>query len=83
MSTQISRKPAKNKATRATDNLSTVTGVPNTQEHVCPYCGRCKYCHQPIPPVVNPVYPQPYTFPNIPPWPNYPSPYIGDLITPP
>ena len=58
--------------------------IPNHHDHVCPHCGRCKHCGQPVPPVINPVYPQPIIFPpNTPPWPGYPDPYIGDPINPP
>jgi hypothetical protein len=56
----------------------------NQPEHVCPYCGRCKHCGQPVPP---PIYPHPVIIPapTVPPYQPFPFPfpYIGDPIMPP
>lgn len=81
MSTQMSQRP--NEASAACGTAGNVTGnacILNQSDHVCPYCGRCKHCGQPVPPVINPVYPQPIVIPstNTPPWPGYPPPYVGD-----
>jgi hypothetical protein len=59
--------------------------VSNSQEHICPWCGRCKHCGQPCSPVIPILYPQPVPWPQVPPipWNPLPVPYTGDPVFPP
>ena len=96
MSTRMSQKKknideAKAAMARATNSQTsgTTTGglqtgqviQVNQPEHVCPYCGRCKHCGQPVPP---PIYPHPVIIPapTVPPYQPFPFPfpYIGDPL---